>query len=434
MKVYLESIGCRLNQSEIDWMGQQFLQAGHTLVSSPDQSDLAIINTCTVTSAAAADSRSSIRRVWRRNPHSRIIVTGCWSTLEADKAAAFPGVHLVIPNSDKDNLASLILEQRRDGLRSGTTTWTILRGHCLHTRAYIKVQDGCYNNCGYCLSAIARGKPQSIPIEFILSQIRAAAAAGAKEAVLTGMQLSAYGRDLERPKNLKVLVNAILQDTAIPRLRLSSLNPWHLPADFFDLWHNQRLCRQLHLPLQSGCQETLNRMRRPIQTETYSQIVSMARDSIPGLAVTTDIMVGFPGETEEEFATSLDFIQRMKFANIHVFSYSPRPGTVAAQLPGMVPNHIKRSRSQQVRQLAQQSATSFLHSFVGQELIALWERSEKAGPKSWRMSGWSDNYLRIQSYVDKDSWNHLCRVKIKSVDKEHLIGDCTEPWIRPDIT
>lgn len=420
MRVLLDSIGCRLNQSEIERFAQQLCLTGHILVGSPQESDLIIINTCSVTAAAAADSRSRARRMWRLNPEARLILTGCWCTLEKEHAKRLPGVIKVIDNSRKEHLVPLLLDMPPRSLDQPQIKRNPLPGARQRTRAFIKAQDGCDNHCTYCVTRLARGPARSMPVQRILSDIQNAVSGGTKEAVLCGVQLSAYGKDLKDGSDLKALVKTILYHTDIARLRFSSLEPWGLPEGFFDLWQDHRLCRQLHLPLQSGSNATLQRMRRPIRSETFASIVQAARERIPDIAITTDIMVGFPGESEAEFHASLDFIEQMEFAHAHIFIYSPRPGTAAERIANPIPSPLCRQRSQIVRDAIQQSAQRFKRNAFGKAFVVLWETAKAQEKGTWQMRGLTDNYLRVNAILAKNLWNQLSSVRILGLRGKEL--------------
>jgi threonylcarbamoyladenosine tRNA methylthiotransferase MtaB len=422
MKVFLDSIGCRLNQGEIEQIAHQLRQAGHELVATPETSDLVVINSCCVTAAAASDSRSQVRQAHRLNPHAGIVLTGCWSTVEPEAAARLPGVIQVIPNPSKDHLVRDMLGLTGKASDREPLVRQPLPGKRMRTRAFIKAQDGCDNRCTFCLTTIARGKARSTPPHRVVEEIHRAVAGGTQEIVLSGVQLGAYGRDLDDNLDIASLVEAILARTKIPRVRLSSLEPWSLPDRFFELWHSPRMCRHLHFPLQSGCSATLRRMGRPITPAAYAKLAEKARASIPDLALTTDLMAGFPGETDDEFARSLVFISQMAFSAAHVFTYSPRPGTAATRLPDQVPGVIARQRSLKLRQAAAESQRAYLHRFIGRKLAVLWERATRIDNGKWMLSGLSDNYLRVQAMAPANLHNQVSQVIPKHVDKTTLIG------------
>jgi threonylcarbamoyladenosine tRNA methylthiotransferase MtaB len=421
MKIFLNSIGCRLNQSEIERISNQFRLVGHEIVDSVENSDLVIINTCTVTSAAAADSRKIIRQAHRKNPEAQIVLTGCWSTLEEAEARNFSGVIHVVHNSTKDQLVPMILNLPEGESDLEPRIRYPLQGLRARTRAFIKVQDGCNNSCTFCLTTIARGAAKSIPPDQIHNEVRAAIAAGIQEVVLTGVQLTAYGVDRQDNYNLKSLVRSVLDHTDIPRLRLSSLEPWGVKSDFFQLWTDPRLCRQLHLPLQSGSAHTLRRMGRPISPESYTRLIDEAREMIPHVAITTDIIVGFPGETEAEFNQSLTFIDQTAFAQAHVFTYSPRKGTPAFRLPDRVPNKIARKRNKVVQDTVARSSKVYKEGFLNRRLSALWETSLPLDHNNWELRGLTDNYLRVRAIADNNLWNHLSPIRVLKVGEKELL-------------
>ena len=422
MKIYLDTIGCRLNQSEIETYARGFRTAGHELVASPENADLAVINTCTVTAAAAADSRKKIRGMERAGA-PKVIVTGCWSTLEPQKAAALSGVNRIIPNSEKDGLVSKVLGIPPEELHIELTPRQPVPGTRSRTRAFIKVQDGCDNRCTFCITTLARGPGRSRPVPAILSDIHAALDGGTQEIVLTGVHLGSWGYDLPNNQALRDLVAAILKETDTPRLRLSSLEPWDIEVDFFDLWQDQRLARHLHLPLQSGCRETLKRMARKTTPAAYAQLLETARKSIPGLSITTDIIVGFPGETSSEFDQSLEFVSKMAFSRGHVFTYSERPGTAAARMPNAIPYPIRKSRNAKMRAEFERQGALFQNQFIGKELWVLWESAQPIHKDSWKLKGLSDNYLHVFLSGSPPFLNQIERVRITGTSGEGLSAE-----------
>jgi len=435
MRIYLDSIGCRLNQAEIEGYARQFRAAGHILVGSPEQAELAVVNTCAVTSAAVSDSRQKIRQIARAGI-AEIIATGCWATLQPAEAAALPGVIRVTPNEQKDDLVPRWQQEQ-----IGTDGWSGLDpkpvsvpeifdlepgerepipGARLRTRAFIKVQDGCDNRCTFCITTIARGPSHSRPIADILRDIRSVEPAN--EIVLTGVQLGSWGKDFPEPLHLSHLIQALLNETAIPRLRLSSLEPWDLERDFFHLWEDPRLCRHIHLPLQSGSQATLRRMARKTSPVAFADLVQAARQAVPDMAITTDIITGFPGETEEEFQESLDFVRAMNFAGGHVFTYSARPGVAAERMTGQVPHAVRKERNALMRLALSQAASEYQQSFIGAVLPVLWESAVGLGPQGWEMSGLTGNYLRVRAHAPRRLWNQITPVRLSEKNADGLFG------------
>lgn len=422
MKIYLDTIGCRLNQGEIETYASQFCTAGHELVANPAQADLAVINTCTVTAAAAADSRKKIRQMERLGV-PQVVVTGCWSSLEPQSAAALPGVEAVIPNLEKDNLVPLVLGLPPEDFELEPIQRQPIPGARARTRAFIKVQDGCDNRCTFCITTLARGAGRSRPIPAVLADIQAAIAGGTREIVLTGVHMGSWGRDLPGSPELVALVQAILSHSDVPRLRLSSLEPWDIAPDFFELWKDRRLARHLHLPLQSGCAATLKRMARKTTPQAYAQILADARSAIPGVAITTDLIVGFPGESQDEFRQSLDFVNRMGFARGHVFTYSERPGTAAARMPDPVPYPERKARNAEMRAACQRMETAYRQGFLGAQLEVLWERARDLGQGTWELNGLSDNYLRVTALAPASRWNRIDHVRVTAVPGDGLRGE-----------
>jgi len=422
MKIYLDTIGCRLNQGEIETYARQFRAAGHDLVADPAQAELAVINTCTVTAAAAADSRKKIRLMARQGV-PQVVVTGCWSSLEPQGAADLPGVGTVIPNLEKDNLVPLVLGLPAEDFELEPIQRQPIPGARARTRAFIKVQDGCDNRCTFCITTLARGPGRSRPIPAVLADIQAACAGGTQEIVLTGVHMGSWGRDLPGSPDLGGLVQTILTHSDTPRLRLSSLEPWDIPPDFFELWGDRRLARHLHLPLQSGCAATLKRMARKTTPQAYAQILSEARQAIPGAAITTDLIVGFPGESADEFRQSLDFVSRMGFARGHVFTYSERPGTAAARMADPVPYPERKARNAEMRAVCQGMQAAYRQDFLGAQLEVLWERAHDLGQGTWELNGLSDNYLRVTALAPAPRWNRIDRVRVTAAAGDGLRGE-----------
>ncbi|MBN2048664.1 MAG: tRNA (N(6)-L-threonylcarbamoyladenosine(37)-C(2))-methylthiotransferase MtaB [Anaerolineaceae bacterium] len=427
MKVYLDSIGCRLNQSEIEKMGQQFRLAGHDLVDDPGQADLVVVNTCTVTAKAAADSRGKVRRAHRAG-NEQIIVTGCWASVDENGALELPGVASVVVNEQKDALVQEALHLPAEMFdRLTDLDEPVLReplpGAHMRTRAFLKAQDGCDNHCTYCVTRIARGKARSASLETVMNDVRGAEIGGAREIVLTGVHLASWGQDFDPPLHVRDLVEHVLNQSKVPRLRLSSLEPWDLNEAFFTLWQNPRLCRHLHLPLQSGSERTLRRMARKITPDEFTALMTQARAAAPEMAVTTDVIVGFPGETEEDFEESLAFVERMNFAGGHVFTYSARPGTPAAKYPGQLTNAVKKERSARMRAVLDEASRRYHERFIGRAMDVLWESAKALEGGGWELSGLTDNYLRVVAHSDVKKWNEIEPVRLLEIEGDGLRGE-----------
>lgn len=426
MKVFLDTVGCRLNQAEIEQMARQLRAAGHEIVGCAAEADLVIVNTCTVTTEAASDSRAAIRRAARAGA-KEIAVTGCWATLEPKSAVALPAVTRVIPNAHKEHLVADLLDLPQEVFEREPLAREPLPGLRARTRAFLKVQDGCDNACTYCVTRLARGPARSRPLADVLTEARAALQGGTKEIVLTGVHLGAWGQDFSLPGNrhkstLADLIFGLLQALPIPRLRLSSLEPWDIRPDFFSLWSDSRLCRHLHLPLQSGSASVLRRMARKTTPESFARLVETARQAIPDLAITTDVIVGFPGESEAEFAETVEFVKRMDFAGGHVFAYSPRPGTIAARMSDQIRADIKKERSAILRQIFAESSARFCRQFLGRRMSVLWESISRLSDSGWTLEGLTGNYLRVAAIAPQPRWNQIDEVELSEEGTNFLCG------------
>ncbi len=418
MKVFFDTVGCRLNQAEIELLATQFRAAGHIILESAEGADLVIVNSCAVTAAAASDSRQKVRQAYRSGAHE-IIYTGCLATLEPDEGRRLPGVSRVIPNDLKNNITSLVLGPS-EIFDLEPLARQPLPGIHKRTRAFIKVQDGCDNFCTYCITRIARGKGRSVDHALVLEEVLAAQAGGAHEVVLSGVNLGSWGRDIPGDRNLTWLIRYLLENSEIERIRLSSTEPWDLDELFFDLWQNERMCRHLHLPLQSGSASVLHRMVRNTTPQKFQRLVNQARSMIPGLTLTTDIIVGFPGETDAEFEESLAFVKGIGFSAGHVFKYSARPGTAAAKLPDRIHGNLAATRSQRMREALAESEIQFRSDFVGKKLEVLWETAQRVSETEWLMGGLSDNYLQIHAFSQEKRSNLIDQVLVKALENGTL--------------
>lgn len=415
MRIYLSALGCKLNQSEMETLARQFLDAGHLVVSRPEDAEICILNTCTVTHIAARKSRQALRRLRRASPHTLLVATGCYAEMSPAEIKALGGVDFIFGNKSKAEIVALLTARVPGLARShpapeGTH---FVPGPIAHTRAFVKIQDGCDNACTYCIVAQARGAAVSRPSAEIMQEIRERLAEGYKEVVLTGVHVGSYGR--KEGESLSQLVRAILAETAVPRLRLSSIDPGDLTDDLLALWREPRLCRHLHLPLQSGCDATLERMGRRYTAGRYAELLARARAAAPGLAVTTDVIVGFPGETEAEFEASLAFVQAQGFARLHVFPYSPRAGTLAATLPDQIPPPIKEARGQAMRRVGMEATQRFVESFLGRTLDVLWEaQAARSADGAALWSGLTDNYIRVYAESISSLGNTIAPARLVS--------------------
>ena len=426
MKIHLHTIGCRLNQAEIETMARQLAAGGHAIAADAAEADTVILNTCAVTAEAARDARNLTRRFARANPAAGIVLTGCYATLAPDELAALPGVAHVVSNADKARIP-LLLDPTlpagaplfdREPLARETAAGTVGR-----TRGFIKVQDGCDNRCTFCVTTSARGAGVSRPLAEVVAEVQSFAAAGYREVVLSGVHLGSYGRDLGRPAGLRELVAALLADTDVPRIRLSSLEPWDVAPGFFDLWANPRLLPHLHLPLQSGSDRVLRRMARRTTRAAFRALADEARAAIPDLNLSTDLIAGFPGETDEELAETLEYVESLAFGRLHVFSYSPRPGTAAAKMPGQVAGPVKKGRAAQLIALGERLSTAFHARYHGATRPVLWEMATGAEPDGLRWVGYSDNYIRVTAVGPADLMNRVTPVRLSEPRADGMVGE-----------
>jgi threonylcarbamoyladenosine tRNA methylthiotransferase MtaB len=457
MRVFLDQIGCRLNYSEMESLARRLQAVGHDVVAAPEQAQVIVFNTCAVTSDAGKASRQRLRQLHRANPTARIAATGCWVSLEPQNALSLPGVTLAVENTRKDTL-HLLLEPWSaqlddpaalarllpDGVPFELANSPIAGGddRTARTRAFIKVQDGCNNRCTFCVVTLARGASRSRSLGEIVAEVQALVAEGVQEAVLTGVHLGSYGRDLtgEAHTDLKQLVTAILRDTDIARLRLSSLEPWELADGFFELWARWpgRLCPHLHLPLQAGTDAQLRRMARRCTADSFRRLVSDARAAIPDLSITTDLIVGFPGESEADFAAGVAFVEEMRFTHAHIFPYSARAGTAAASFPDQLPTATKKQRARVLDAVVERTGQAERARYVGTLRPVLWERpqgelldsqGEIGAARLW--TGFTDNYLRVslEAPLTLDLHNQIVPTCLAGLHGDTIFGRLAETKI-----
>ena len=404
-RVALDSLGCKLNQAETELLAKQFTEAGYRLVSPADEADVYILNTCTVTHIADRKSRHWLRLAHRRNPDALLVATGCYAQRAPQELARIEGIDLVSGNEQKPHLRQLLEETGRLSRPACAQGDLTSSSHIdFRTRAFIKVQDGCNNLCSYCIVPLVRGREKSLPVDQVVGEVRHRIANGYREVLLTGVKIGSYSYN---GVNLKELLEHILAETDVARLRLSSLQPQEISSELIKLWRDNRLCRHFHLSLQSGNDSVLRRMRRRYSISDYLRSVSLIQALVPEAAITTDVIVGFPGETSAEFEQSYKLCQELGFARIHVFPYSPREGTQASQMPNQVEDKVKKQRSQWMLALAKESTQNFSRQFLGKTMLVLWE---KQTDDIW--SGLTDNYIRVYTRSNRDLTNKLLSVKL----------------------
>jgi threonylcarbamoyladenosine tRNA methylthiotransferase MtaB len=411
-RIALETLGCKLNHAETESLARELTAAGGWIVSWETEADIYILNTCTVTHVADRKSRQLLRQAHRMNPAASIVVTGCYAGRQEKELSRIAGVSLLVSNEDKPGLVARLTE-------SGYLPVAVPNIYTnVRTRAFIKAQDGCNRFCAYCIVPYVRGREKSRQTNEVVAEIQARVEEGYKEVVLTGTEIGAYAAD---GFCLKDLLEKILDTTDISRLRLSSLQPQEVTPELVDLWRNPRLCPHFHLSLQSGNRGVLERMNRCYTPREYEAAVGRIRDIVHGAALTTDIIAGFPGETETEFAESLAFCRQMAFARIHVFPFSPRPGTKAASMSGQISEPIKSERSRQMRALAGESSRAFHNLFLNTESEVLWEQ---AAAGIW--SGYTPNYIRVYAGSVSNLINQLKRVRLTGLYRDGVWGEIIE--------
>lgn len=419
MQVHLKTLGCRLNEAELESWAQGFEAEGHDIVDTPENADLLVVNTCAVTQEAVKKSRQIIRRAHRQNPAAKIVVSGCYASLDDRIRQEINSIDLVVDNQHKDKLVDIALRELDIDTMPAISTEPgsaaiFKRGR---HRAFIKIQDGCRYRCTFCVVTVARGAERSRTPAAIIDDINRIHAEGIQEVVLTGVHLGGYGSDIGN--SLMQLIEQILAETDVPRIRLASLEPWDLPEGFFRLFENPRLMPHMHLPLQSGSDSVLRRMARRCKTANFEQLVTQARREINGFNLTTDIIVGFPGETDSEWQESIDFIERIGFSHVHIFTYSKRDGTRAANLPGTIAGQVKKARSRELHQLTQRMRQEYLVDRVNETHQVLWESRNENGYQT----GYTDNYIRVQltDNHDEDLEHRISTVKLEGVTEDALM-------------
>jgi threonylcarbamoyladenosine tRNA methylthiotransferase MtaB len=398
------TLGCKLNQADSQALARELLAHGCQVIDRAAPADAVIINACSVTHVADRKSRHLVRLARRLAPEATIVLTGCYEQDGGHDLGQRLGADWLVANADKPAIAQRLLHRWQEQGRLDDGLAAIQLSDGLRTRASIKIQEGCNEVCAFCIVPRTRGREVSVPIRDVLAQVLARQAEGTKEVVLTGTQLGNYGRDLGLAQDLKDLLATLLAETTVPRLRLSSLQAQDISEDLLRLWQNRRLCRHFHLPLQSGSDRILTAMRRRYTVDQFRRAVGLIRRWLPDVAITSDVIVGFPDEGDDDFQRTDDLCQELAFAAIHVFPYSRRPGTVAALVKEQVPDAVKRRRLERMLHLARTSADAFHARFQGRTLEVLWEdaRTRRHGRLPlWR--GLTDNYLRVYTCAEDGS-------------------------------
>ncbi len=422
LNIHLSALGCRLNEAELNQWATEFTSKGHKITQTTDDADVFILNSCAVTAEAVRKSRQQLSKMHRDSPAAKIIATGCFATLEPERAIDC-GVDLVVANADKSQLVSktesLFDLDSAPAFAMEPEATLFARGR---SRAFIKIQDGCRHKCSFCIVTVARGDEVSRPIAEIIQEINALYAVGIREIVIAGVHVGGYGSDLDT--DLKALVDAVLAETDVPRIRFASVEPWNLPEGFFDIFANPRVMPHMHLPLQSGSDTVLKRMARRCRTAGFADLVTTVRAAHPDFNVTTDIICGFPGESEQEFAESLEFIESMNFGHIHVFPYSKREGTGAARMPNHLDNATKKQRVKAVEAAGKRGRLANQQAAIGKDDQVLLENRTTTNANGQLLRfGYTCNYLRVAVAGNHDA-GEIVNVKIDSIEPsgEHLLA------------
>lgn len=423
--------GCKVNQYETNAMLQKFVEAGYEAVDFEEKADIYIINTCTVTNISDKKSRQIIRRAKHTNKNAIVAAVGCYAQVAKDKLEDIPEIDLVLGTSEKNNIVKYVedffsskeaIEEVSDVMHQsefldfGSVTYTE------KTRAVIKIQDGCDRFCSYCIIPYARGRVRSRKIESIVKEVEQITQEGIKEIVITGIHIASYGKDFKDGTSLIDLLEAINQVSDLKRIRLSSIEPTIITEEFMErLIKIDKLCPHFHLSLQSGCTETLKRMNRRYTAEEFEKCTELLRKNYPDCALTTDIIVGFPGETEEEFKQTYKFLSKIKFYQMHVFKYSPREGTKAAVMPNQISPEKKEERSRMLIELSHKNEAEYKQKFINKTVEVLFEQ-----PEGDYIIGHTPNYLKVAVKGNMDLENQIKKVQILENGEEFLIGTIVE--------
>jgi len=430
-KVSFYTLGCKLNQAETAILAEQFERGGYQLVPFGEQVDICVINTCTVTVKSDYRCRQMIRKAKRISPSAKIAVVGCYAQLSPEKIQNIDGVDIILGSDKKFDLLEII--NKNDKINQplflpSTNESFVSPGagnFWDHTRAFLKIQDGCDSSCSYCTVPLARGKSRSDSIKHIVASAKELVQRGHQEIVLTGVHIGCYGKDLKPSKNLLNVLKELESIPDLKRIRLSSLEPVEID-DALLQWiaKSENICHHFHVPLQSGDDAILTRMNRNYDSKIYMEVINRLKEMIPDCGLGTDLIVGFPGETEQQFQNTLKLVEQLPFTYLHVFSFSPRAGTTAARFSEQInPEEIKR-RSEILRALGRYKKESFYNSLAGQKLKVLWEEKEH---NDW-MFGFADNYARVRTKANPDFMNKICSLEIVGAEQDFVQGRIIENW------
>lgn len=427
-KIAFCSLGCKVNQYETNAMAQKFIEHGYEVVEFDEYADVYIVNTCTVTNVADRKSRQMLRRAKEINKDATLVACGCYAQVAKDELKKIPEIDLIIGNNEKNDIIQIVenhiaqkgaedlvsdVMYKLDYVELGTTTYTE------KTRAVIKVQDGCDRFCSYCLIPYARGHIRSRKIENVIEEIKKVVEEGINEVVITGIHIASYGRDFKGENiGLIDLLEEINKIQGLHRIRLGSIEPTIITDEFVErLSKLDKICDHFHLSLQSGCTETLKRMNRRYTTEEFRDVTKRLRSKFPNAALTTDIIVGFPGETDEEFNTTYEFLKEIAFYKMHIFKYSQRKGTKAAVMPNQIDGKIKEDRSKKLIELSNENEYNYNKKYIGKQVEVLFEEREGE-----YLKGHTTNYIVVKHKTDKDDLiNKIAKVIVSEAKQDCLM-------------
>ena len=420
MKIFIETHGCKLNQADTQSISNSFLQKGFLLTENIRDADACIINTCTVTHIADRKARNALRKAKTNNPNCLIVATGCYAEWAHEKLNKMPEIDLVIGNSSKADLVNKVINVLgTKDIEINTSPLSIINP-TKRTRAMVKIQEGCDQICAYCIVPKVRGRERSVNLIDLINKINQLYLEGYKEVVLTGTQLGTYGFEFT-DTNLTKLIQSILEETSIERIRLSSVQPQEFSVDLLSLWENKRLCPHFHIPLQSGDDYILKKMRRRYTSQEFLNSLQFVRDTIPDASITTDVIVGFPDESEDMFNNTIKTCNDAMFSKIHIFPYSKRPGTSAYYSDNFVDNSIIKERSKLLEEVSSYYQQQYLNQMVGTPLKVLWENTKSFNSELY-WTGLSDTYTRVYSQSEELLQNTITSINIDKVEADYLIG------------
>ena len=421
------TLGCKVNQYESNAMAQEFVQKGYKVISTEEKSDITIVNTCTVTNMSDRKSRQLLRRIKKENPDTVVVAAGCYVQVAREKLEQIPEIDLVLGNNEKKDIVEYIETYLKDNKKHNKISDVMHQKQFIDfgvitytekTRAAIKIQDGCDRFCSYCIIPYARGRVRSRNPESIIEEAKQIVKEGIQEIVITGIHVASYGKDFKEEYKLIHLLENLNTIDELKRIRLSSIEPMIITDEFIKrLSKLGKICHHFHLSLQSGCDDTLKRMNRRYTTEEFMQVVNCLRKAYDDVMLTTDVIVGFPGETDEEFEHTYNFLRKVKFYKMHVFKYSQREGTKAASMPNQIDGRIKEERSKRLIELSNENQTEYNKQYIGKELDVLFEEREGKYYK-----GHTSNYIMVKYETDKELENCIKTVKITDSEDDFLIA------------